>query len=155
MKLKKYFFTRKQVSLKKSGIISLPTILMISGIIAEIALVGLLLAFLFSASGFGGRLATESLAVAQAGIEDGVYRIITNNYTSNYTIAVGPNNRLAQITIEKDPADLGTCAVLWGCRFRVRSTGQVFLSNSRIEAVLGVDPLSREIRIQSLREIQI
>jgi len=155
MKSKNYFFTRKQVSQKKRGIASLSTILMVSGIIAEIALIGVILAFLFSASGFGGRLAAESLAAAQAGIEDGIYRIITNNYTSSYTITVGPNNRLAQITIEKDPVDLGTCAVLWGCRFRIRSTGQVFLSNSRMEAILGVDPISREIRIQSLREIQI
>jgi len=155
MKPKNYFFIRKKINQKNSGIVSLPTILMVSSIIAEIALVGLLLAFLFSASGFGGRLATESLAAAQAGIEDGIYRIITNNYTSSYTITVGPNNRLAQITIEKDPADLGACAVLWGCRFRVRSTGQVFLSNSRMEAVLGVDSLSREIRVQSLIEIPI
>lgn len=140
---------------EKTGIISLPTVLAISGIIAEVALIGVILAFLFASSGLGGRLATESLTAARAGIEDGVYRVIINNFESNYTITVGPNNRLVEVTIERDPVDLGTCNVSWGCRFRIRSTGRAFLSNSRIEAILGVDPLSREIRIQSLREIQI
>ena len=146
---------KKQVNLEKSGIISLPTILMVSGIIAEIALIGVILAFLFSFSGFGGRLAVESLAAARAGIEDAFYRIVINNYRNSYTITVGPGNRLAKITIEKDPVVLGACNVGWGCRFRVRSTGQAFLSNSRMEAILGVDPLSREIRVLSLKEIQI
>lgn len=145
---------RMKICRKRNGIVSLPTILMVSGIIAEIALTGVILAFLFSSSGLGGRLATESLAAARAGIEDGIYRVITNNYTNYYTITVGENNRLVEVTIEKDPVDLGVCNVSWGCRFRIRSIGHAFLSNSKMEVILGVDPLSREIRIQSLKEIQ-
>ena len=146
---------KKRANSGKKGIISLPTILMVSGIIAEVALVGVILAFLFSASGFGGRLAAESLAAAQTGIQDAFYRIVINDFASSYTITVGPGNRLARITIERDPADLGICNVGWGCRFRVRSVGEAFLSNSQMEAILGVDPLSREISILSLREIPI
>jgi hypothetical protein len=135
----------------KRGVAALPTILMLSGIVGELVLSGVLLSFLFSRSGLAGRLSAEASALARSGAEDAIYRIVKDDYQTPYTLDLG-NGRKADILIEKDPVDLvPSCGVSWGCRYRVTSSGRALSSNRETVIILGADPLSREIKIQSIK----
>ena len=141
-----------------SGMAALPVLLLISGIIIQIVATGALLAFSFSAGGFGVLLSTKALFGARAGVDDAMNRIINNVYTTtqySITSAVEPHTIVTDIVIERDPIDLGACDIPWGCRYRIRSTGRVIFRERRVESILAVDPNTREIRRDSFREIPI
>ena len=84
------------------AIVALPTILLIGGIIVEIAVAGVFIAYLLSQSGFGAKLSAEALAAAQAGIQEAMMKIVRdkNFSSSGYDIAVG--SRAAHIIVCKD-----------------------------------------------------
>jgi hypothetical protein len=136
---------------------ALPVILLISGIILEIVAASAFLAFSFSSGSFGTLLATEALFGARAGADDAIYRIIKNNYSTSYslTTTTGSHTVVIDITVEKDPIDLGSCSTAWGCRYRIYSTGRVLFRERKIEVVLAVDPNTREIRRESFKEVEI
>ncbi len=145
------FFDAKCIS----GMAALPTILLIAGIVIQIVATGAILAFSFSAGGFGVLLSTKALFGARAGVDDAIHRIINNNYTSPYSIStiMGAYTIITDITIERDP--IIPCAVAWGCRYRIHSTGRAIFRQRRVEVILAVDPNTREIRRESFREIEI
>ena len=148
----------KYLNIKYSrGVAALPVILLISAIILEIVAASAFLAFSFSSGAFGTLLATEAFFGSRAGADDAFYRIIKNNYRSSYNLTVnaGTHTVTVDVTVEKDPVDLGACNVIWGCRYRIRSTGTVFFRSRRTETVLAVDPSTREIRRESFKEIEI
>lgn len=142
---------------KKQGIAALPVILLISAIITEIVVVGAFVAFSFSSGSFGSALSNEALFGARAGAEDAIYRVIQNTYLSNYSLVLSIGNHTVTdtIVVEKDPIDLGACSQLWGCRFRITSTGVVLFRQRKIQVILSVDPLTREIRRESFKEIEV
>lgn len=144
----------------EQGVATLPTVLMIGGIIMELAVAGVVVGYAFTESGSGMRLSTEALFAARAGVDDAVYRIIRGDYEPSYTVIVtgvagARSERKADIVIEKDPADLGSCDILWGCYFRIRSTGRAVSRMRKMEAVLSVDSNTREIRVRYLKEISV
>lgn len=141
----------------EKGVAALPVLLLISGIILEIVAASAFLAFSFSSGSFGTLLATEALFGARAGADDAIYRVIKNNYVSAYNLTVGAGSHTVttDITVEKDPVDLGTCAVAWGCRYRIYSKGRVLFRERKMEVILAVDPNTREIRKESFKEVEI
>lgn len=154
-----FFFLKHQ-----NGVATLPTVLMIGGIIMELAIAGVVVGYAFTESGSGMRFSSEALFVARAGVDDAVYKIIRGDYQSSYTLTASgaagtASERKAEVTVEKDPADLleapGSCGVFWGCYFRVRSLGHVVGRRRKVESVLSVDPLTREIRIDYIKEIAV
>ena len=69
----------------------LPAILLICGIITEIAVAGALVAFILSSSGWGERLSSRALAAAKTGVEDAFMKITLNkNFSapSGYSIVI-------------------------------------------------------------------
>ena len=146
-----------KISGDKKGIAALPVILLLAGIILEIVATGGFIAFSFSTGSYGTMLSTEALFGARTGIDDATYRIIRNNYQFNYSLSVlaGTHTVTDDIIIEKDPSDLGACTVMWGCRYRVTSTGKALFRSRKLEAIFSVDPQTREIRRDSLKEIEL
>jgi len=137
-----------------AGAAALPSILLLSGIIAEIILAVIVVAGLFSRSGFGARLSAEATAAAYAGAEDGIYRVIRGDTISPnpYPLDLG-NDRTASVTITNI---LGGCGVAWGCSFLISSEGTAFLiSKRKVEVILSVDPLTRQIEVRSFKEIEV
>ncbi len=139
------------------GVAALPVILLISGIILEIVAASAFLAFSFSSGSFGTLLAAESFFGARTGSDDAIYRVIKNNYSSSYslTTTTGTHTVVIDVTVEKDPIDLGSCTVAWGCRYRIYSTGRVLFRERKVETILSVDPNTREIRRESFKEVEI
>ena len=141
---------------KEKGVAALPVILLISGIIMELVAASAFLAFSFSSGSFGTVLASEALFGARTGAEDGIYRIIKNNYPSSYnlTVSSGSHTVTIDVTVEKDP--LGVCTCLGsGCCYRVRSTGRVLFRERKVEAIMSVDQNTREIKKESFKEIEL
>ena len=129
---------------------TLPVILLVGGLIVEIGIAGAFIAYFLSQSGFGIKLSEEALAAARAGIEDAKIRIVRNknfNPSPNpYTLIVG--SRSAQVTICKD-----TCAGT--DKFQVDSLGIAFNKRRKIRAVIYVNSLTGEVKLESEREIAI
>jgi len=129
---------------------TLPVILLVGGLIVEIGITGAFIAYFLSQSGFGIKLSEEALAAARAGIEDAKIRIVRNknfNPSPNpYTLIVG--SRSAQVTICKD-----TCAGT--DKFQVDSLGIAFNKRHKIRAVIYVNSLTGEVKLESEREIAI
>ena len=150
---------KKNKASGERGIAALPVILLITGIIMEIVIAGGILAFSFSTGNYGTLLSTEALFGARAGTDDALYRVIKNNYKPSYNLNVtaGTHTVSVDITIEKDPPDLGQCSLSsgWGCRYRIISTGRVLFRARKLELILSVDPQTREIRKESLKEVEL
>jgi hypothetical protein len=140
-----------------SGVAALPVILLISGIIIEVIAASAFLAFSFSSGSFGTLLAAEAFFGARTGVDDAFYRVVRNNYPISYslTTTTGTHTVVIDITVEKDPIDLGSCSLTWGCRYRIRSLGRVLFRERRMEMILAVDPNTREIRRESFKEVEI
>lgn len=143
--------------LRENGVAALPIILLISAIIVEIVAASAFLAFSFSSGAFGTLLATEAFFGSRAGADDAFYRVIKNSYRSSYnmTVDAGTHTVSVDVTVEKDPVDLGLCGISWGCRYRIRSTGTVFFRSRRTETILSVDPNTREVRKELFKEIEL
>ena len=129
---------------------TLPVILLVGGLIVEIGIAGAFIAYFLSQSGFGIKLSEEALAAARAGIEDAKIRIVRdknfNPSPNPYTLTIG--NRSAQVTICKD-----TCAGT--DKFQVDSLGIAFNKRRKIRAVIYVNSLTGEVKLESEREIAI
>ena len=129
---------------------TLPVILLVGGLIVEIGITGAFIAYFLNQSGFGIKLSEEALAAARAGIQDATIRIVRdknfNPSPNPYTLTIG--NRSAQVTICKD-----TCAGT--DKFQVDSLGIAFNKRRKIRAVIYVNSLTGEVKLESEREIAI
>ena len=116
----------------------------------EIGIAGAFIAYFLSQSGFGVKLSEEALAAARAGIQDATIRIVRdknfNPSPNPYTLTIG--NRSAQVTICKD-----TCAGT--DKFQVDSLGIAFNKRRQVRAILYVDSITGEVKLESEKEVAI
>lgn len=129
---------------------TLPVILLVGGLIVEIGIAGAFIAYFLNQSGFGIKLSEEALAAARAGIEDAKIRIVRdknfNPSPNPYTLIVG--SRSSQVTICKD-------ICVGADKFQVDSLGIAFNKRRKIRAVIYVNSLTGEVKLESEREIAI
>jgi len=138
------------LTFRQSGFASLPVILLIGGMLVELGITGAFIAYFLSQSGLGVRLSQDALSAAQAGVQDALIRIVRDknfNPSSNpYAISVG--NSSAQITVCKD-----TCA--GSNKFQIDSLGTAFNKKRKIRAIIGVNNLTGEVKLESENEIAL
>jgi len=144
------------------GAAALLTVLMVGGIILEIGIAFLFITYYLGQSGFGVKLSAEALAAAQAGIEDGIIKILrdkTINYTTSgspYTLTVG--SRSADVTICKDLKTVGTaCDTSTGMsgKHEITSLGKAFTKRRELRAILNVNNTTTEVQVESIQEIAL
>ena len=126
-------------------------------VVVSIGLTCLFIVFTLNRSNYGIRLAANALATADAGIEDAHLRIIrgTNSLSvdcsaldpaipSSYTyaLAVGANN--AYICVQKS-----------GNTYNVFSFGTARGRRRKLKAVLDEDATTKQIRLQTINEVQL
>ena len=113
MKNKNYSLFTIHNSTRK-GIVALPLVLMIGGLITTITIALLTSNLLGTQSEFGLRLNSQAFTAAQSGIQDAFIRIIRDKtFTSSYTITFADGST-ADVTICKDsiaPVCVGLGAV--------------------------------------------
>lgn len=134
---------------KNKGIAALPTILLLGGLAIEIIIALTVTSTVFVESEFGSKLSNDALLAANGGIDDAIMRVVLDkNFTSNlYTVNLG--NYSADITACKDAPCIDNG------KHKITSTGNAQTRRRKLEAILDVDSITGEVRLQSLKEVQL
>lgn len=135
---------------QSSGQATLSFILLVSGVILEVAIAGSFVAYFFSASGFGERVSARALAAARAGLDDAAIQVVRNKeYAAgsavSYAFSVGDDVAAVSLTRTTDSAN-GTYL------FTITSTGTAFTRERKLLATMVVDQTSGVARLQALSE---
>lgn len=142
------------------GMTALPLIILIGGIVLEIAITMALVAFYISESGAGARLSAEALSISQAGINDALMKIIRNpsfnTGASNPYYLSFDNNKNVQVIVCRDYQTITNNCDSWvNNRTEITSLGTVLNKNRRLRANISINPTNGEVKIQSIKEIPL
>lgn len=131
------------------GVAALPTILILGGIVAEIIITVIATSYIFVESEFSNKFSAEALLAAKTGFQDATIKIIRdkNFIQSITTLTVG--SAAAEVSVCKDPP----CAALG--KHKIISLGKSQLRRRKLEAILNVDALTGEVRLESLKEVSL
>jgi len=132
----------------------LPFILLISGIVVEIAIAGAFVTYFLSTSGYGERLAVRAETAARSGVNDAFARVMQNKDFSisscvtpyTYIIAAGGGDT-AQISLCRT-TDVTTNKYT----FSITSVGIAASHQKKFVATLLVDQTTGQVELQSLTE---
>lgn len=132
-----------------TGVSALPTVLLISLIVLELAVAAALTAASLSNTFYGERMSSEALSAARAGAEDATLRVIrykncpTTGCPASYSMTVG--SRTADVVIASDGQG----------HITIDSTGTAFTRKKKIEVILGVNSTTGEVKFQSFSEVAL
>ncbi len=100
---------RRRIREPNKGQATLSFVLIVSGIIIEIAIAGSFIAYFLSNAGLGERLSARALAASEAGLRDAAERVARNKdscaSTCLYNFAVGSDAAAITVTRTDDPTD--------------------------------------------------
>ena len=128
------------------GAVTLPVFLIITLIVTELALAGLVTANALNNTLFGERLAIEASQAARAGAQDAIMKVIRNcpfSVCPTYFFLVGPRSR-ADISFSRD--------IVSG-NITINSAGTAFNRKKQMEVILVVDQTTGQVKIQSFKEV--
>jgi len=146
--------------IKNRGMTALPLIILIGGIVLEIAITMALVAFYLSESGAGARFSAEALSISQAGINDALMKIIRNpsfntGVSNPYYLSFG-NSRTAKIIVCKNYKTVtNNCDTWFDDGTEITSLGTVLNKNRKLRAIVSINPTNGEVRIQSIKEVPL
>jgi len=132
---------------KMDGIAMLPMVLLVGGIIFEIAIVGYFVVFYGQQTGVAYQRQVGARAAAEAGIQDALIRIIRDNdYTNNYPL---PNIGEWEIFVEIGPK-VGTSKTVTS----TASTGFLLKGGKSLVATLSVSDETK-VTIDLIDEVEL
>lgn len=130
-----------------AGIAALPTILLLGGLIVEIAIAATLSAFLFVNTEFGIRLSNDAFVAAQSGMHDALMKIVRDkNFNSSFTLVVGNNS--VDVAVCKD-----ICLGIG--KDKITALGKAQARRRQLEASVNVNSLTGEVRLEYLKEVSL
>jgi len=134
------------------GQATLSFVLLVGGIILEIAIAGSLVAFFSSGSGLGERLSARAFNAAQAGIRDAELMIVRNKDLTvpySYSFLVGADT--ANVTVVRTD-DFPNNAYI----YTITSLGIAGSRQKKFETVISVDQTSgiAQVRTQQEKTVQ-
>ena len=129
------------------GQAALSFIILVSGIIIEIAIAGSFVTYFLSASGLGERLSYRALSVAETGIRDAQVKIVRDkDFVSAgsyvYSLAVGSD--IASVEISRAGSEVYT--------YTIDSTGVASTRERKLVATMIVHATSGLAQLQSITE---
>ncbi len=140
------------------GAATLPVVLIVSAIIMEVAITSVLIANIFGNTTFNSRIASESLATAEAGANDAIIKVVrycpigsvglpgNSGCASPYSLAVDTRTAVVLIKDELDGAGQPTGNKI------VISSSTILNRVKRVEAKLAIDQLTGATDIKSFKE---
>ncbi len=139
----------------RRGQATLTFIILVSGIIIEIAIAGSFVTYFLSTSGFGERASARALAAAEAGIRDAQLKVARNKefwdfstpYTYTLDVTVGGQQDAAEVAVQRT-IDVVTNRY----RYAITSEGQAATRRRTLVASMVVDQASGLVQLESLRE---
>ena len=132
---------------------TLPFILLVSGIIIEITIAGAFVTYFLSTSGYGERLAVRAETAARSGINDALARVMQNkdfssaSCASPYTYTVTTGGDVAEIFLCRT-VDITTNKYT----FTITSVGTAAAHQKKFVATLLVDQTTGQTELQSITE---
>lgn len=126
---------------------ALPMVLLIGGVLFEIAIGLTFITFLLLNSGLGERLAAEALGAAQAGLADGFIKIARDKNFSSAGFTVPVDNRSASVTVTRDVSNPAFE------RKTINSIGTAGARQKKLQAVLIVVSNTGKIDLESINEV--
>lgn len=153
----------------KKGVVVLPTILIFGAIIVGMVLTGVFVVQLITRSNFGVRLAAETSAAAQAGVEDVYLRLLkgtlkTTGGSTNFTQCddVTPifSEDFNGLNLGRANVSIKVCEYLTQCsdptrvcRYRVITDASALFVKRSMEAVFDVDQTTGQVSLTSLEAV--
>ena len=137
------------------GFVSFATILVLGVVVVQIGLVAFVLSYGLTSSSAGVRFVSSAYAAAEAGIAEGIMRVLRNDYTNGAPFMVsGAGNATVSVTIceGETPSCDPDVSELNQNKTQIVSVGTVFGRNAIIIAIVEVDPVTSEVRIESVEE---
>jgi len=135
------------------GQITLPFVLLISGIIVEVAIAGSFVTYFLSTSGYGDRLAERASVAANSGIRDAMQRI-TNN--KEFSSAPCDSPYSYSISMENDSATVAVCRVTDVSSnkyvYTISSVGTAVSRQKKLVATFLADKTSGRVYLESTTE---
>lgn len=147
----KYLMSNTFSAKSITGVSTLPVVLIVSAIIMEVAITSVIVASVFGSATSNARIANESLAIAEAGANDGIIKVVRycpigsiagTSCETPYQITVGA--RTANIIIKDDLAIVGDKIII--------SSSTILNRIKRIEVRLGIDQITGKTDIRSFKE---
>ena len=136
---------------RQRGVSTLPTMLLLGGIIIEIAIASAFLTYYFNMTNFAARLSAEALAAARAGADDALIQLVRNrNFTPDpnpYEVTVA-GGRTALVTICSE-----ACYGVAG-KTRVVSVATALNKKSKVEVIVTIT-LEGKVTVDSLKEVPL
>jgi hypothetical protein len=135
---------------QRSGQATLSFILLVGGIVLEVAIAGSFATYFLSSSGLGERLSARAFTTAEAGIRDAQMRITRNKEFAqsgpvSYSIGVGIDG----VSVDVSRSTLDSTNYV----FTATSTGTAVSRSRRLVAVLVVNRETGLVQLQSLAEV--
>jgi hypothetical protein len=136
----------------RQGFTTLPVVLILGGLIIEVAIAITFIFGLFSSTGFATRLSYGALIVAEAGLEDALGRAVVNkncggvaSCLASYDLTV--NTYTAAVSICKDCDEVG--------KTRIESVGAVRGQRRKVKAIITVSAVTGKVDIDSIQEVTL
>lgn len=137
---------------------ALPTILLIGGIIIEIAITGVFIIYFLGQSSFGVKLSAEALSASRTGVYDAILKIVREkNFSTGatpYTIAID-NNSVQVWVCRNSKTAVSYCDTAASDKYEITSLGKARDKNRRLRAFLNVNNVNGEVRVESISEITL
>ena len=131
----------------EQGAVALSVILLISFLVLEITLVGLLTAYFSSQQGVSQQLSVQAYAAARSGISDAMLRLARNPlFTATAPYAISIDNASATVTVT-EVGGPDTISIV--------SIGQRLSRQTKLTATATVDALSGAVFLKSMGQSAI
>lgn len=134
---------------------TLPFVLLIGGIIVEVAIAGAFVSYFLSSSGYGERLSIRAAAAAESGIRDVMVKITQNKDflpdagQTSYSISVsGDTNDTALVSASRSTASGKYLYV-------VESLGTAVSRQKKYRARIFVNPVTGRVELESITDVPI
>jgi len=131
----------------RTGQATLSFIILISGLILEIAVAGSFVTYFLSSSGLGERLSARALSVASSGIRDAEIRLVRAGTLCG-------NIDTYTISLDQDTASVSASKVVIGenCEYTITSIGSAGTRQRKLVAVLLMNTTTGLAELRSVNE---
>jgi len=144
------------------GAVLLPTILTIGFLLVGIGLAASLIVLLLNRSNYAIRLSANALAAARAGVDEAQLRILRDNNwpvtNCDTSVSAGESNNTLTLTVGQYPVYVCIKRELFPNKtvYLVKSLGRVSSRHQRqLEATLWADPITHQLRLETINEVPI
>ncbi len=140
----------------RKGQMTLPFILLVGGIIVEIAIAGSFVAYFLSTSGYGERLSVRAGAAAHSGLRDAMMRISQNkefisiSCSTPYSYAVPVGDDAASVSVCRE-TDVPSGKYI----FTIESIGYAGSRQKKLVSSFLVDSVTGRSQLESISEEKV